>query len=33
VRDIVYVPAIRNLEALANPEALLLYKDIPELKL
>jgi acetoacetyl-CoA synthetase len=33
VRDIVHGRTVRNLEAFANPEALLFYKDIPELKL
>ena len=33
VRDIVHGRSVRSLEALANPETLLLYKDIPELKL
>ena len=32
VRDVVHGRAIRNIEALANPEALALYKDIPELQ-
>lgn len=31
VRDVVHGRAIKNREALANPEALALYKDIPEL--
>ena len=32
VRDVVHGRAVKNLEALANPEALELYRDIPELK-
>ncbi|MDH5558764.1 MAG: acetoacetate--CoA ligase, partial [Alphaproteobacteria bacterium] len=32
VRDIVHGRAIRNKEALANPEALDIYRDIPELR-
>jgi len=32
VRDVVHGRAIRNIEALANPEALALYKNIPELQ-
>jgi len=32
VRDVVHGRAVKNKEALANPEALDLYKDIPELK-
>jgi acetoacetyl-CoA synthetase len=32
VRDIVHGRAIKNREALANPEALELYKDLPELR-
>jgi acetoacetyl-CoA synthetase len=32
VRDVVHGRPIKNVEALANPEALALYKDIPELK-
>ena len=32
VRDVVHGRPIRNIEALANPEALALYKDIPELQ-
>jgi acetoacetyl-CoA synthetase len=32
VRDVVHGRAVRNKEALANPEALDLYKDIPELR-
>jgi len=31
VRDVVHGRLVRNLEALANPEALRLYKDIPDL--
>jgi len=32
VRDVVHGRAIKNKEALANPEALDLYKDLPELQ-
>jgi acetoacetyl-CoA synthetase len=32
VRDIVHGRPVKNTEALANPEALELYKDLPELK-
>ncbi len=32
VRDTIHGEAVQNTEALANPEALELYKDIPELK-
>ena len=32
VRDVVHGRAVKNKEALANPEALDLYKDRPELK-
>ncbi|HSN40221.1 MAG TPA: acetoacetate--CoA ligase [Burkholderiales bacterium] len=32
VRNVVHGRPVRNIEALANPEALALYKDIPELK-
>ncbi|MBT6825537.1 MAG: acetoacetate--CoA ligase, partial [Rhodospirillales bacterium] len=32
VRDIIHGRAIKNKEALANPEALDLYVDLPELK-
>jgi acetoacetyl-CoA synthetase len=32
VRDVVHGRAIKNKEALANPEALDLYKNLPELK-
>ncbi len=32
VRDVVHGRAIKNVEALANPEALALYKDLPQLK-
>jgi acetoacetyl-CoA synthetase len=32
VRDVVHGRAVKNKEALANPEALELYRDIPELK-
>ncbi|WP_311029880.1 acetoacetate--CoA ligase [Mesorhizobium koreense] len=32
VRDVVHGRAVKNKEALANPEALELYKDIPELQ-
>jgi acetoacetyl-CoA synthetase len=32
VRDVVHGRAVKNKEALANPEALDLYKDLPELK-
>jgi acetoacetyl-CoA synthetase len=31
VRDVVHGRAVKNTEALANPEALALYKDLPEL--
>jgi acetoacetyl-CoA synthetase len=31
VRDIVHGRAVKNQEALANPEALALFKDLPEL--
>ncbi|MGH6945876.1 MAG: hypothetical protein ACREDZ_00990, partial [Kiloniellales bacterium] len=31
VRDVVHGRPIKNLEALANPEALALYRDRPEL--
>ncbi len=31
VRDVVHGRAVKNLEALANPEALKLYRDLPEL--
>ena len=33
VRDVVHGRLVKNLEALANPEALALYKDLPQLKL
>jgi acetoacetyl-CoA synthetase len=33
VRDVVHGHAVKNMEALANPEALALYRDLPELKL
>ena len=33
VRDVVHGRAVKNMEALANPEALALYRDLPELKL
>jgi acetoacetyl-CoA synthetase len=32
VRDVVHRRAVKNKEALANPEALDLYRDIPELQ-
>jgi acetoacetyl-CoA synthetase len=32
VRDVVHGRPVKNIEALANPEALDLYKDLPELK-
>jgi acetoacetyl-CoA synthetase len=32
VRDVVHGRSVKNKEALANPEALDLYKDIPELQ-
>jgi acetoacetyl-CoA synthetase len=32
VRDVVHGRAIKNREALANPEALELYRDLVELK-
>jgi acetoacetyl-CoA synthetase len=32
VRDVVHGRAIKNREALANPEALELYKDLAELR-
>jgi acetoacetyl-CoA synthetase len=32
VRDVVHGRAVKNTEALANPEALALYKDLPELR-
>jgi acetoacetyl-CoA synthetase len=32
VRDVVHGRPVKNKEALANPEALELYKDLPELK-
>ena len=32
VRDVVHGRAIKNKEALANPEALDLYKDLPQLQ-
>jgi acetoacetyl-CoA synthetase len=32
VRDVVHGRAVKNVEALANPEALALYKDLPQLK-
>ena len=31
VRDVVHGRAVRNKEALANPEALDLYRDLPQL--
>jgi acetoacetyl-CoA synthetase len=33
VRDVVHGRAVRNADALANPEALNLFRDLPELKL
>ncbi len=32
VRDVVHGRSVKNVEALANPEALALYKDLPQLK-
>jgi len=32
VRDVVHGRPVKNIEALANPEALVLYKDLPQLK-
>ena len=32
VRDVVHGRAVKNREALANPEALELYRDLPELR-
>jgi len=32
VRNIVHSRAVKNVDALANPEALSLYKDLPELQ-
>jgi len=32
VRDVIHGRAVKNVEALANPEALELYKDLPQLK-
>jgi acetoacetyl-CoA synthetase len=32
VRDIVHGREVKNREALANPEALELYRDLPELR-
>ena len=32
VRDVVHGREVKNKEALANPEALELYRDLPELK-
>jgi acetoacetyl-CoA synthetase len=32
IRDIVHGRAVKNTEALANPEALALYRDLPELR-
>ncbi|MBI2584858.1 MAG: acetoacetate--CoA ligase [Rhodospirillales bacterium] len=32
VRDVIHGRAVKNVEALANPEALDLYKDLPQLK-
>jgi acetoacetyl-CoA synthetase len=32
VRDVVHGRPVKNIEALANPEALALYKDLPQLK-
>jgi acetoacetyl-CoA synthetase len=32
VRDVVHGRAVKNMEALANPEALDLYRDLPELR-
>ncbi len=33
VRDVIHGRPVRNREALANPEALELYKDLPELRI
>ena len=32
VRDVVHGRPVKNAEALANPDALELYRDLPELK-
>jgi acetoacetyl-CoA synthetase len=32
VRDVIHGREVKNVEALANPEALVLYKDLVELK-
>jgi acetoacetyl-CoA synthetase len=32
VRDVVHGRVVRNAEALANPEALELFRDLPELR-
>ena len=32
VRDVVHGRPVKNTEALANPEALTLYKDLPDLR-
>jgi acetoacetyl-CoA synthetase len=32
VRDVVHGRAVKNIEAMANPEALALYRDLPELQ-
>jgi acetoacetyl-CoA synthetase len=32
VRDVVHGRAVRNADALANPEALELFRDLPELR-
>ena len=32
VREVVHGRALNNLDSLANPEALALYKDLPQLK-
>jgi acetoacetyl-CoA synthetase len=32
VRSVVHVQPVKNKEALANPEALELFKDLPDLK-
>jgi acetoacetyl-CoA synthetase len=32
VRNVVHGEAVKNTDALANPEALALYRDLPELR-
>ncbi|MBV9237085.1 MAG: hypothetical protein JOZ94_14735, partial [Xanthobacteraceae bacterium] len=32
VRDVVHGRPVKNTEALSNPEALTLYKDLPDLR-